>query len=89
MFMRAQGCGRTRTIPAFSLTPGLSLTHPDDPPQVAGILRGDVRLIGESLDRDVIIEPARGPLIPGMMAVKEAAKAAGKSGRRIRHRCRE
>lgn len=33
--------------------------------------------MGESLDRDMIIEPVRGPLIPGMMAVKEAAKAAG------------
>lgn len=48
--------------------------------QVAGILTGNVRLIGESLDRDVIIEPVRGPLIPGMMAVKEAAKAAGEQG---------
>ncbi|GLI59812.1 hypothetical protein VaNZ11_001779 [Volvox africanus] len=47
---------------------------------VAGILRGDVKLIGESLDRDVIIEPVRGPLIPGMLAVKEAAKAAGAYG---------
>lgn len=46
--------------------------------QVAGILTGDVKLIGQSLDSDVIIEPVRGPLIPGMMAVKEAAKAAGK-----------
>ncbi|GAX85505.1 hypothetical protein CEUSTIGMA_g12921.t1 [Chlamydomonas eustigma] len=47
---------------------------------VTGILTGDVRLIGESLDSDVIIEPVRGPLIPGMMAVKEAAKAAGAFG---------
>lgn len=47
---------------------------------VAGILTGDIKLIGESLDRDVIIEPVRGPLIPGMMAVKEAAKAAGAYG---------
>ena len=28
-------------------------------PQVTGILTGDVRLIGESLDSDVIIEPVR------------------------------
>ncbi|PNW86328.1 hypothetical protein CHLRE_02g082200v5 [Chlamydomonas reinhardtii] len=47
---------------------------------VAGILTGDVKLVGESLDRDVIIEPVRAPLIPGMMAVKEAAKAAGAYG---------
>ena len=48
--------------------------------QVAGILTGDVPLIGSSLDSDVIIEPVRGPLIPGMMAVKAAAKAAGAYG---------
>ncbi|GFR49463.1 hypothetical protein Agub_g11523 [Astrephomene gubernaculifera] len=47
---------------------------------VAGILRGDVALIGQSLDRDVIIEPVRGPLIPGMLAVKQAAKEAGAYG---------
>lgn len=47
---------------------------------VAGILQGNIRLIGESLDSDIIIEPVRGPLIPGMMAVKEAAKAAGAYG---------
>lgn len=47
---------------------------------VAGILMGDVRLLGSALDSDTIIEPARAPLIPGMMAVKEAAKAAGAYG---------
>ena len=57
------------------------------PRQVAGILSGDIKLIGESLDRDVIIEPVRGPLIPGMMAVKEAAKAAG-AARLWRSGCR-
>ncbi|GFH24436.1 uncharacterized protein HaLaN_22232, partial [Haematococcus lacustris] len=45
---------------------------------VAGVLTGDVRLIGQALDSDVIIEPVRGPLIPGLLAVKAAAKAAGK-----------
>jgi len=50
---------------------------------VAGVLTGDVKLIGQSLDSDVIIEPVRGPLIPGMMAVKEAAKAAGAYGATI------
>jgi homoserine kinase len=34
-------------------------------------------LLGSALDSDVIIEPVRAPLIPGMLAVKEAAKAAG------------
>jgi homoserine kinase len=47
------------------------------PGQVAGILTGDVKLVGQALDSDIVIEPVRGPLIPGMMAVKEAAKAAG------------
>ena len=45
--------------------------------QVAGILTGDAELVGQSLDSDVIIEPVRGPLIPGFAAVKAAAKAAG------------
>lgn len=47
---------------------------------VAGILTGDAKLIGKALDSDVIVEPVRGPLIPGFMAVKEAAKAAGAYG---------
>lgn len=29
------------------------------------------------MDTEVIIEPVRGPLIPGFFAVKQAAKAAG------------
>lgn len=47
---------------------------------VAGIATGDAALIGRSLDSDVIVEPVRGPLIPGFLAVKEAAKAAGAFG---------
>ncbi|DBA91508.1 TPA: hypothetical protein ACH3X1_003132 [Trebouxia sp. C0004] len=47
---------------------------------VAGILIGDAALVGQSLDSDVIIEPVRGPLIPGFAAVKAAAKAAGAFG---------
>ena len=34
-------------------------------------------LIGKALDSDCIVEPVRGPLIPGFAAVKRAAKAAG------------
>lgn len=45
---------------------------------IAAILTGDAQLLGSALDSDVIIEPVRAPLIPGMMAVKEAAKAAGR-----------
>lgn len=47
---------------------------------VAGILEGNAELVGKSLDSDVIIEPVRGPLIPGFMAVKQAAKDAGAYG---------
>ncbi|WIA14891.1 hypothetical protein OEZ85_001607 [Tetradesmus obliquus] len=47
---------------------------------VAAILTGDAALLGAALDSDVIIEPVRAPLIPGMQAVKEAAKKAGAYG---------
>lgn len=47
--------------------------------QVAGILTGNAALVGKSLDSDIIIEPVRGPLIPGFAAVKAAANAAGES----------
>jgi homoserine kinase len=46
---------------------------------VAAILTGDAAMLGSALDSDIIIEPVRAPLIPGMPAVKEAAKAAGGS----------
>ena len=45
--------------------------------QVAGILTGNAALVGKALDSDIIIEPVRGPLIPGFAAVKAAANAAG------------
>lgn len=47
---------------------------------VAGILEGDAALVGRALDSDWIIEPVRGPLIPGFMDVKQAAKNAGAYG---------
>lgn len=47
---------------------------------VAGILTADAAAIGKALDSDVVVEPVRGPLIPGFAAVKEAAKAAGAYG---------
>lgn len=47
---------------------------------VAGIVTGDAALIGKALDSDAIVEPVRGPLIPGFQAVKEAAAAAGAYG---------
>lgn len=47
---------------------------------VAGILEGDASLVGRALDSDSIIEPVRGPLIPGFADVKLAAKEAGAYG---------
>ena len=47
---------------------------------VAGIVTADAELLGKSLDSDCVVEPVRGPLIPGFMAVKEAAKSAGAYG---------
>lgn len=47
---------------------------------VAGILEGDPALVGRALDSDWIIEPVRGPLIPGFLDVKRAAKDAGAYG---------
>lgn len=49
------------------------------PIQVAGILLGDAAQLGRALNSDVIVEPVRGPLIPGFTAVKEAALSAGLS----------
>ena len=37
-------------------------------------------MLGSALDSDCVIEPVRAPLIPGLAAVKEAAKAAGAYG---------
>ena len=65
-----------RTVPSpawiANSTQGASL--------VAGVLAGDARLVGAALSADCIVEPARGPLIPGFAAVKEAALAAGARG---------
>jgi homoserine kinase len=47
---------------------------------VAGILGGDAAMLGAALGDDTIVEPARGPLIPGFAAVKAAAMAAGAFG---------
>lgn len=47
---------------------------------VAAILQGDPCLLGAALSSDSIVEPKRGPLIPGMMAVKAAALETGAFG---------
>ena len=45
--------------------------------KVAGILMGDAEQVGRAMDSECIVEPARGPCIPGFEHVKSAAKAAG------------
>lgn len=47
---------------------------------VAAILLGDAERLGEALGADAIVEPVRGPLIPGFSAVKRAAAEAGALG---------
>lgn len=47
---------------------------------VSAILLGDAPLLGSALASDTIVEPRRGPLIPGLAAVKIAARAAGAFG---------
>lgn len=46
---------------------------------IAALFGGDVRLLGKATN-DVIVEPARAPLIPGFRAVKAAALEAGAYG---------
>ncbi len=46
---------------------------------IAGLMKGDHALIGRSL-QDVIVEPARSPLIPGYHQAKQAAMDAGALG---------
>lgn len=46
---------------------------------IAGLWKRDLALIGRSID-DKIVEPARAPLIPGFMAVKDAALRHGAFG---------
>ncbi|GJP45087.1 hypothetical protein CLOM_g4480, partial [Closterium sp. NIES-68] len=47
---------------------------------IHAINTADPRLLGAALASDTIVEPRRSPLIPGMSAVKVAAKAAGAYG---------
>lgn len=46
---------------------------------VAGLYRGDLELVGRSIE-DRMVEPLRMGLIPGYLAVKEAARRAGALG---------
>ncbi len=49
-------------------------------PLVAGIAKGDPQLIGEGVNMDFVIEPARAKLIPKFKEVKRAALKAGAYG---------
>jgi homoserine kinase len=46
---------------------------------VAALYRGDLELLGRAID-DRLVEPLRGPLIPGFDAIRRAARAAGALG---------
>lgn len=50
---------------------------------VASVLSGDTAELGRALNSDGIVEPARGPVIPGFAAVKAAALDAGAYGATI------
>ncbi|GMH02899.1 hypothetical protein Nepgr_004738 [Nepenthes gracilis] len=47
---------------------------------VAAVLMGDLEGLGKALSSDLIVEPRRAPLIPGMEGVKKAAIEAGAFG---------
>jgi homoserine kinase len=47
---------------------------------VAGILLNDGEMLGRALGEELVVEAARGPLIPGFAAVKQAAMKAGAHG---------
>ncbi|HDI46907.1 MAG TPA: homoserine kinase, partial [Candidatus Methanomethylia archaeon] len=47
---------------------------------VAGITRGDPMLMGEGVNMDFVVEPARAKLIPRFKEVKKAALKAGAYG---------
>lgn len=47
---------------------------------VASVLQGDLVGLGKALSSDMIVEPRRAPLIPGMEGVKKAALEAGAFG---------
>eukprot|EP00210_Caulerpa_lentillifera_P002911 g2779.t1 len=47
---------------------------------INGILTGDLEKMGQALSNDIVVEPVRGPLIPGFAEVKEAAMKYGAFG---------
>lgn len=47
---------------------------------VAGLYRDDAELIGAGMEGDVIVEPARQHLMPGLLEVREAARECGATG---------
>lgn len=47
---------------------------------IAGICLGDAATLGSALNSDTLVEPARGPIIPGFFDVKKAALDTGALG---------
>ena len=46
----------------------------------SALVRGDFETVGRAMGSDVVVEPRRGPLIPGFEAVKSAAMSNGAHG---------
>ena len=46
----------------------------------AALAKGDVETVGRAMANDVVVEPRRGPLIPGFDKVKQAAMSHGAHG---------
>lgn len=63
------------TVPLQDVTTNISSSAS----LVAGICMGDIPLIGDSL-RDVIVEPARKHMIPGLDDIRDLATSAGAAG---------
>lgn len=74
------------TAQARAVLPG-AVRLPDVVSQTAGVAllitaihRGDVALMGRAMESDVIVEPARAHLMPGLPEVRAAARASGAHG---------
>ncbi len=47
---------------------------------VSAIYSGDLALMGQAMERDIVVEPARQHLMPGLVEVREAARKVGALG---------
>ncbi len=47
---------------------------------VSALYRGDIALMGQAMERDEVVEPARAQMMPGLPEVREAARKSGALG---------